>query len=538
MFQKNLLRRPHDTGNNKVLPAGGKAINFAVLGLFLLLVVLFAGCASTPKDNQEEEQRPFMAEWRELAEESRGESAPSREPEAREPSVFTGLEKMEDPEPEPELPRDKVSMKFRDDDVRLVLRTLAAAAEQNMVMSGNVQGTMSIDLDDIPWNQAFLSVLSINGLTYSWQGDIIEVKSREDMERDLELERTQKESQPLQTTVVDINYAHIVDWGVGLGENGFRDIGIGERDGDNLDQLETRLQDLLDDISERPGHVFVDRENNALIVQATQEDTQRVLHVFRHLDRPRKQIHIEAKIVEATQRTARELGMRWSGRYVTSGAGMDDVGIIGDSQEPTDWWSSIDPRTGEDELGGLGLGVVSGEIGGNVLFAQLQALEEDGEVNILSSPSLTTMDNQTARTEHGEEVPYRTYTYHNGTRQPDDVDEIEAGLALEVLPNVIDDQHLRMHIQVSKDEFDWTREVDGLPPIDTKRTETNTVVRSGDTIVISGLTKQTVEDLESGVPGLRNLPGLGWLFKGQDTREEMEEFMLFITPTILNDPEY
>ncbi|MFO7803409.1 MAG: type IV pilus secretin PilQ [Desulfovermiculus sp.] len=498
----------------------------STIWIVMLTVLFLAGCATTKQETEPES----MDEWQERAEESRGHSPAPREPEVQEPSTFTGLEDVQEPDSECSLPRDEVSMKFRDDDLRVILRSLAAAAGQNIVMSNNVSGTMSIDLDDTPWDQAFLSVIATNGLTYSWQGDIIKVQSREDMERDLDLQQKQRKRQPLQTTVVDIDYAHIEDKGVRNGDSG------NSGGDDNLDQLEKTLQELLSNVSGegREGELFVDRENNALIIQATEEDTQRILHVFRYLERPRRQIHIEANIVEATQNTARELGMRWRGRYVTSSGGIDDVGIIGDAQEPEDWGSVIDTLPGDemDTLGGLKLGTVAGSIAGNVLFSQLQALEKEGQVNILASPSLTTMDNQTASTQHGERVPYETID-EDGNRE---VEFEDVAMGLEVIPRIIEGDLMAMDIIVTKDEVDFSQDVRGNPLIRTKETETNLLVRSGETIVISGLSKQTVSDMEHGVPGLRKLPGLGWLFKGRDKSEDMEEFMVFITPTILDHP--
>ncbi|MFW5909058.1 MAG: type IV pilus secretin PilQ, partial [Desulfosalsimonas sp.] len=173
--------------------------------------------------------------------------------------------------------------------------------------------------------------------------------------------------------------------------------------------------------------------------------------------------------------------------------------------------------------------LVVGRMAENVLYAQLQALQEDGELNILSSPSITTMDNQAAYTEHGERVPFET-TDDEGRPE---VEFEDAVLRLEVVPHIIDGRHLRMQIKVKNDEVDFTQTVDGNPVIRAKETETNLVVEDGETIVISGLSKQTVTDLNRGIPVLKNVPGLGWLFKGSEKGEEMEEFMIFITPSIL-----
>ncbi|MFW6388960.1 MAG: secretin N-terminal domain-containing protein, partial [Desulfohalobiaceae bacterium] len=421
--------------------------------------------------------------------------------------IYTGVEQLEEPEPSRELPQEKITLRARDEKIRTVLRIMAQEVEEDVVMSDNIQGTMDINIDQKPWDQAFQSILRTYGLTYSWEGDIIRVQSLADIKRETELEQAQTGSQPLQTTVIDVNYAHIVDTGM-----------QGEDKGD-LDKLQEKLQNLLDNMAEdsKQGRVFVDRENNALIIQATEEDTERVLHVFRHLDRPREQIHIEASIVEATRNTAREMGMRWSGRYITPLDFQEDVGIGTPLRDEAGYGGDMD------------LSLISARLPGSVLYAQLQALEREGKINILSTPSLTTMDNQMAFTEHGQKVPYETED-EDGDRT---VEFENVALKLEVLPRVINGDEMAMRILVTKDEVDFSRDVRGNPLIRQKQTETNLVVGSGETIVISGLTKQTSDTMDTGVPGLKNLPGLGWLFKDQDKSKQMEEFMVFITPTVL-----
>ncbi|MBS3756933.1 MAG: type II and III secretion system protein, partial [Desulfobacterales bacterium] len=109
----------------------------------------------------------------------------------------------------------------------------------------------------------------------------------------------------------------------------------------------------------------------------------------------------------------------------------------------------------------------------------------------------------------------------------------QAVLRLEVVPHIIDGEHMKMEIKVKKDQVDFTRTVEGNPLIRTKQTETNLVVQNGETIVISGLSKQTVTETDRGVPALSNVPILGWLFRGLNRSNEMEEFMIFLTPTIL-----
>jgi type IV pilus assembly protein PilQ len=183
--------------------------------------------------------------------------------------------------------------------------------------------------------------------------------------------------------------------------------------------------------------------------------------------------------------------------------------------------------------GGAGsLGLMIGTLGGNILDMQLNALQRDSKLNILSSPSITTLNNQKAFTENGEKVPYSTLDT-SVTPPTRTVKFEDAVLRLEITPHVIDNETLSMKILVRKDEVDPVRNVDGNPYIIKKTTETNLIVRNGETIVISGLTKQRTLGGDSGFPGLKGIPVLGWLFKSDDQSQKMEEVLIFITPKIL-----
>jgi type IV pilus assembly protein PilQ len=137
-----------------------------------------------------------------------------------------------------------------------------------------------------------------------------------------------------------------------------------------------------------------------------------------------------------------------------------------------------------------------------------------------------------AFTENGERVPYITNQTSGGTVTQTTMFE-DVVLRLEITPHVVDDQTLSMKILVKKDEVDPVRNVNGNPYIIKKKTETNLMVRNGETIVISGLTKQRTSTGDTGIPGLKDVPALGWLFKTDGRTEKMEEVLIFITPKIL-----
>ena len=176
------------------------------------------------------------------------------------------------------------------------------------------------------------------------------------------------------------------------------------------------------------------------------------------------------------------------------------------------------------------LGLIFGTIGENILEVQLNALQKDGKLNILSSPSITTLDNQMAFTENGDIVPF--VTTETSGHPPGPSNWKKAKFRLEITPHVIDGKNIKMTILVKKTK--WTPAMcRAIPYIIKKQTETNLIVQDGETIVISGLTKQKKHDGTNGIPWLKEIPVLGWLFKGEGKSESMEEVLIFITPNIM-----
>lgn len=340
--------------------------------------------------------------------------------------------------------------------------------------------------------------------------------------------------EPLSTFVISIDYADAK----GLQEN--------------LQEFLTKDKD-----GKPRGSVRVDEHSNSLIIQAIPDDLAKMTPLIEKIDKPTPQIQIKANIVETTTDVARDLGIQWGG-MLRQRAGNRDLfvapgGTGGSAVPPGSLLSGeFTPAFGpvglsgqafsvnfpvsgaaSEAAGGLGsLGLVYGIIGGNILELQLTFLQNEGKINILSSPSITTLDNQTAFTEHGEKVPFVSTSVATGAA----VQEVkfeDAVLRLEITPHVIDGKNMKMKIMVKKDEVDLSRTVQGNPFIIKRQTETSLIVQDGETIVISGLSKQRKTDTSSGIPGLKDVPMLGWLFKGASKSQTMEEVLIFITPNIL-----
>jgi type IV pilus assembly protein PilQ len=504
---------------------------------------------------------PFFEKWKKMAEESKGYS-PEMIRESvdieRNPHIQEITPEAEKQGATRSLPTMPTTLDVHDTEIRAVLQALARAADQNILINADIKELVTVRFTHIPWNEAFKALLNSNGLTYTWEGDILRVVGIEDMKRQLDVEKIKAEieaqdmvirkMEPFATRIVKVKYADIDELKTSLLSF------LGGRENRD-DTPPIKLSDMTSRLSSpsspsvtpdpEQGNIFADKHTNSLIIKARPADMDLLTTVITALDRPTKQVHLKAYIVETSQQTGRELGMQWGGKWSNKLSGSSDKATIGSGIGDDDGTTTSlfgDGKSGQGMISnfpfssiispgmgtaGLGLNFLLGNADSDILEAQLTALQTKGKLNIISSPSLTTMDNQMAFTENGAKVPYVSY------------EEFEdAVLRLEMTPHVIDSTYIKMQVRVKKDEVDFSDQlkVDGNPTILKKETSTNLIVRNNETIVISGLTKQTLSDSTTGVPGLADVPGLGWLFKGNNKSDEMEEILIFVTPTILETP--
>jgi type IV pilus assembly protein PilQ len=406
-------------------------------------------------------------------------------------------------------------------EVSVVLRALARAADQNIIVSEQVSGKININIAQAPWDQVFLGILRTHGLSYAWEGQIIRIMTSDDMEEDLKRQSRQREmklTQPPLTRIVPVKFS-------------------------SANKLKENLEKFLtvDKNDKQIGSILVDDHTNSLIIQAIRTDMASIISVIEQLDQPTPQVLIEAYIVEANKDVARELGIQWGGLVRTGkgtgvgfGTGRDSGalgGTVGTAVDPTSGTVVDLPARGLGGFEPFTLGAIYQNIGDVLLTAQLSALQDQGKLNILSSPSITTLDNQTAYIESGQDIPFQTV--EDGEVN---VEYKKAVLSLRVTPHVIDNKTLKMYINVHKDEADFSQTVLGNPTILTKNAETNVIQLDGQTIVIGGLNKETTARSDTGVPYLEDIPGLGYLFKRKSTADQLEDLLIFITPHILEPP--
>jgi type IV pilus assembly protein PilQ len=489
----------------------------------VISVLLVGSCASPQKERQD----PFFDKWKTKAETSKGISPAAPKPLDEQPQIIKPkappkTAKIEEIKQKP-LPTRTISLKMTNIEVSVVLRALARAADQNIIVSEQVTGKININITQAPWDQVFLGILRTHGLSYAWEGQIIRIMTADDLEEDIKRQARKRElklTEPPLTRIVPIKFS-------------------------SADKLKDNLEKFLTvDRDGKPiGSILVDDHTNSLIIQAIRNDMQSIISVIEQLDKPTPQVPIEAYIVEANKDVARELGIQWGGLVRTgkgTGVGFGtgrDSGALGGTVD-----TAVNPTSGTvvdlpaSALSGFEpftLGAIYQNIGDVLLNVQLSALQDKGKLNILSSPSITTLDNQTAYIESGQDIPFQTV--EDGEVN---VEYKKAVLSLRVTPHVIDNKTLKLYINVHKDEADFSQTVLGNPTIITKNAETNVIQLDGQTIVIGGLNKETTSRSDTGVPYLENIPGVGYLFKRKSSADQLEDLLIFITPHILEPPSH
>ncbi|MGA9109091.1 MAG: type IV pilus secretin PilQ [Smithella sp.] len=507
--------------------------NIIMTGLSFLVLMFFFGCADEFKS---EKKDPFFEKWSTLAETSEGHSPKAKE--INESAILAKKQVSSSPLGETavrKLPNGPINLTMRQADLKSVLRAMAKSVGLNLLVKNELQGSISVDFKAVPWDKAFTGLLRTYNLSYVWEGNIVRVMTIDDVAQDLkqkvQLRDIQWVEPLLEPVVIGIDYT------------------------DPAKLADTLQGFITKDKDGKPrGSIKVDEHSNSLVISALHDDLKKMLPIIEKLDKPTPQILIKANIVETTKIVARDLGIMWGGSASTTLHGSESLSVSGGGTRASSTSPITPTANGAIGIGGEGLGInfpasnltstaasslglTFGTIGGNLLEVQLQALQTASLLNVLSSPSITTLDNQKAFTENGERVPYVTVQQTAGTTgaiPTYTTNFVDVLMRLEITPHVIDGKNLKMTIFVQKDDIDTTREdILGDPYIIKKQTQTVLIVKDGETIVISGLTKRTKSDSGNGVPWLEDIPVLGWAFKSDSKSDEKDEVLIFITPHIL-----
>jgi type IV pilus assembly protein PilQ len=411
-----------------------------------------------------------------------------------------------------------VSLDFQGADLRAVLRTFAEISGLNIVIDPAVTGTVDVALRDVPWDQALDIILRANKLGYTIDGTIVRISpitvlASEEKERS-DLAKAQIETGQLTTVTRQLSYAK------------------GE-------EIVTLLKQA--NILSQRGQAFVDTRTNTLIVTDLSDRLQASQDLINTIDRPQPQVEIEARIVQTNKNYARALGVQWGfgGRIDPALGNTTNLafpnngslgGRVGGQQGPGGNTPNVPTAVNlaapaASSAVGLALGSVNGAFN---LDVALSALETSGNGRILSNPRVTTQNNISAEMTQGIQIPIQVVSNNTVT-----VTFRDAALTLKVTPQITAANTVIMNVNLENASPDFTRQVNGVPPINTQRAITSVLVNDGQTTVIGGIYVSQEQAQTDRTPGLGTIPLLKWLFKRDTINDQNTELLVFITPRII-----
>jgi len=439
---------------------------------------------------------------------------------------------------------EKLSLNFQDIEVRSVLQLIADFTELNLVASDTVSGSITLRLENVPWDQALAIVLKAKGLDKRQEGNVLmvapaaEIAERERLQ--VEANKQLQELAPLRTEFIRIKYADAKE----LFE--LFDVEEGEGGGDDRTATDSIL-------SER-GSAIVDERTNTVILTDTEDKILEFMRLIEQIDIPIRQVLIEARIVIANTDFRKEIGARM-GLQGARSPGDDAFGFSGSLEgfdgenNPIGIFNRSIPTQqpftpGEgtilvnDSTLGVDLGVTNPNgsfaieflTGNTFLDLELSALENEGSGEIVSQPKVLTGDKQKAVIKTGTEIPYEESTSSGATS----IEFKEAVLKLEVTPQITPDGRIVMDLVIAQDSVGDLLPT-GEPVIDVTEVQTQAIVGDGQTLVLGGLFQvETVDQVEK-VPLLGDIPYLGRLFRHDIDNIEKREILIFITPKIISE---
>ncbi|MEW6408531.1 MAG: type IV pilus secretin PilQ [Nitrospirota bacterium] len=424
--------------------------------------------------------------------------------------LFTAINtgSVEQPSAKVSLPNNQLfSLELRDVELKDVLRALGQVGGLNVVVGEKVTGKVTLSFDKVSLMDAFNAILKANNLAYYQDGNIVYVITAP----------VTLEEEYLTFKTFPMNYA-------------------------DPKEVSTLVKGLLSS----KGMVTVDSRTGTLLVKDVPANIERVSNLIKEVTGKPQQVMIEARIVEVSKTFGQALGVEWGGTYTTSGTpkwrqtirGATGVSSFsGSSNYAVNLPAVLATAASVNPFGAIGL--TFGNITNTkILELRLSALEQSGEGKVLSNPRILTMNNKPAIILTGTKVKVviqpttTTGTTTTTTTTTATSEQIEATLKLEVTPQVTADGGILMLIKTKRDEFDWSRAVQGYPAINTREAETTLSVMDGETVVIGGIYTKKETAQESGIPFLSKIPILGWLFKSKTEMDEVSELMIFITPKI------
>ncbi|HEX4581492.1 MAG TPA: type IV pilus secretin PilQ [Acidobacteriaceae bacterium] len=441
------------------------------------------------------------------------------------PSAASGAQQAPTPAPAGKYSGEPISVNLKDVDLRDFFRLIHEISGLNVVVDPAVKGTLTIVLDDVPWDQALDIVLKNNDLDKQLDGNVLRIATKETLKKEAdqnrELARAQAEAADVVTTTRVLSYAKATD-------------------------LVPTMKKFL---SSR-GDILADSRSNTLIIRDIPGVLPVLDNLLRQLDRKSQQVEIEARVVAANRSFSREIGTELaaalgSGNSTLGGAtavGTSPVlhtpappFCVGSNCQPTSATQTT-PTSGSMPLL-TSLGAATPTSGFSYIFQNgkfaldeiITAAEERGVGKLISKPKVITQNNQKAIVKQGTKIPVQTVV--NNTVS---VQFVDAVLELDVTPQITAEGTIYMDVDVKNDQIDSAiPRVQGIPAIDTQESNTKVLIADGGTVVIGGvIVTQQRTDIQQ-VPLLGSLPVVGNLFRHTTVSSTAQELLFFLTPRIL-----
>ena len=457
---------------------------------------------------------------------------------------------------------DKLTLNFQDITVREALNVIADFTELNMVISDTVKGNLTLRLKDVPWDQALDIILQSSGLDMRRNGNVIQVAPREELAAKEKVDLTSRkeisELEELQTESFQLGYARAADAVEILMGKGYA------KESANQNQTSSNANEAvpspangeasaapLSILSSR-GSAMADARTNTLFVKDTPTRLEDVRRILKQIDVPARQVLIEARVVEAHDGFARNLGVRLGytdknyplGVPQAQGGANGVTGVRGGLTAAGGGLGSVlAPNTGNvnlpvtvgQPLAGVFQFALFNAAATKVLNLELNAMESDEQGKIISSPRVVSADKDTAWAiiEQGEEIPYTINNVSTGGAVTSTTSFKKAVLRLGVKTNITPDNNVDMTVEINKDARGVVTGT--VPAINTNKVVTKVLVENGGTVVIGGVYKQNDTTIVNKVPLLGDIPVLGYLFKSKGVSTAKDELLVFLSPKIMQD---
>lgn len=439
---------------------------------------------------------------------------------------------------------EKLSLNFQNIDVRSLLQVIADFTNFNIVTSDTVQGSLTLRLKDVPWDQALDIILQAKSLGMKRVGNVLQIAPKDELaakeKAELEAQAAIRDLEPVKTQAFQLNYTKADDIKAQLTSS----TGGGGSSGGS-----SNTGGLL---SSR-GSVVAEPRTNQLFISDIPSRLEQIREMITKLDVPVRQVLIEARIVEASDTFGKSLGVKLGtadmrgirggdagynvggGNRLALGGNYNAIGATTGAFEPSGLDTASSQLLNLPAIGFAGASPANFAISlfssaaNRFLNLEISALEADGKGRIVSSPRVVTADQTKALIEQGTEFAYQQATSSGATS----VAFRKAVLKLEVTPQITPEGNIILDLDVNKDSPGGL--VAGAMSINTKRVKTQVLVENGGTVVIGGIFELTESESENKVPVLGDIPVVGNLFKQRTRQADKQEMLVFITPKMISD---